>query len=259
MDHEDDLPLESGIDQQGRMTALSGKYEGMTVKEAKKAIIEDIREAGLLVKQEEVGQSVGCCWRCHSPIEFLVVPQWFLRTMDFKEEVLKLADEVNWHPEFMKVRLRDWVNSLQWDWVISRQRFFATPIPIWECKDCNNVVPARPEDCYIDPTISKPPVDKCPKCGGELYPCQDVFDTWMDSSISALYNTFWDRDPAMFDRLYPMSMRPQSHDIIRTWAFYSLLRCYLMTGEKAWDDIMIHGFIMSPDGTPMHSSLGNVI
>jgi valyl-tRNA synthetase len=253
------LPMDKAIDEQGKMTSLTGKYQGMTVQEAKAAIIEDMKAAGLVVKQEDAKQNVGGCWRCHTTIEFLQVPQWFLKTMGFKDQVLKLADEVQWHPEFMKVRLKDWINSLQWDWVISRQRFFATPIPVWECEDCGHVVPAREKDCYVDPTVDQPPMDKCPLCGGKLVGCQDVFDTWMDSSISPLYNTFWERDMEKFKRLYPMSMRPQSHDIIRTWAFYTLLRCYLMTDERPWDNIMIHGFIMSPDGTPMHSSLGNVI
>lgn len=253
------LPLEKAIDEQGRMTVLAGKYQGMTVKEAKKAILEDMKNGGLVVKQEDSKQNVGCCWRCHHPIEFLNVPQWFLKIMDFKEQVLKLADEIKWHPEFMKVRLQDWVNSLQWDWVISRQRYFATPIPVWECEDCGYVVPAKEEDCYIDPTVDDPPMEQCPLCGGRLVGNPDVFDTWMDSSISPLYNTYWGRDEEKFKHLYPMSMRPQSHDIIRTWAFYTMLRCYLMTDEKPWDHIMIHGFIMSPDGTPMHSSLGNVI
>ncbi len=253
------LPLEKAIDEQGKMTSLAGKYQGLSVKEAKQVVIEDLKAAGLIIKQEDVKQNVGGCWRCHTPIEFLQVPQWFLRTMQFKEQVLKLADEVEWHPEFMKVRLKDWVESLQWDWVISRQRFFATPIPVWECEDCGYVVPAKEEDCYVDPTVDKPPVDRCPLCGGKLVGCQDVFDTWMDSSISPLFNTHWERNPELFDRLYPMSMRPQSHDIIRTWAFYTLLRCYLMTDRRPWDHIMIHGFIMAPDGTPMHSSLGNVI
>jgi valyl-tRNA synthetase len=253
------LPLERAIDEQGRMTSLAGRYQGMSVKEAKQAVIDDLKAADLLISQEDVKQNVGGCWRCHTPIEFLQVPQWFLRSMQFKDQVLRMANEVRWHPEFMKVRLKDWVESLQWDWVISRQRYFATPIPVWECKRCGHVVPAKEEDCYVDPTIDDPPVDCCPLCGGDLVGSQDVFDTWMDSSISPLFNTYWERDPVMFDRLYPMSMRPQSHDIIRTWAFYTMLRCHLMTDGRPWDHIMIHGFIMAPDGTPMHSSLGNVI
>jgi len=253
------LALEQAIDEQGHMTEVAGKYQGMKVKEAKQAAIEDLKSQGLLVKQERLRQNVSICWRCHEPIEYLSVPQWFLKTLEFKQEALRVADEVNWFPEFMKVRLQDWVNSLQWDWVISRQRYFATPIPVWECSSCGEIVPAREEDCYIDPTVARPPVASCPKCGGALEACTDVFDTWMDSSISPLFNTFWGRDEAKFKKLYPMSMRPQSHDIIRTWAFYTILREYLVLGEKPWNDIMIHGFIMSPDGTPMHTSLNNVI
>ncbi|HSA35402.1 MAG TPA: class I tRNA ligase family protein, partial [Methanomassiliicoccales archaeon] len=207
----------------------------------------------------EQQQNRSICWRCHTPIEFLQVKQWFIRIMDFKKEVLAKADEIEWFPEFMKVRLADWVNSLQWDWVVSRQRYFATPIPVWECQSCGFVLPANEKDCYIDPTVAKPYVDKCPKCDGELVGCPDVFDTWMDSSVSPLYNTFWQRDEEKFKRLYPMSLRPQSHDIIRTWAFYTILREHLLTGQRPWDHIMIHGFIMAPDGTPMHTSLGNVI
>lgn len=254
-----DLPLEKGIDEQGRMTSIARALEGLSVKEARGKIIDDLELAGKLIRQEDLQQNVSVCWRCHEPIEYLQVPQWFLRTLDFKEDVLRVADQVHWHPEFMKVRLQEWVRSLEWDWVISRQRYFATPIPVWECESCAEVVPAREEDCYVDPTVDPPPVASCPKCGGALKGCEDVFDTWMDSSVSPSYNTYWLRDEEKFAKLYPMSLRPQSHDIIRTWAFYTLLREYLLVGERPWDEIMIHGFIMAPDGTPMHSSLGNVI
>ncbi|MCX6651772.1 MAG: valine--tRNA ligase [Methanomassiliicoccales archaeon] len=253
------LALEQAIDEQGYMTEHTGQYTGLKVKEARARVIEDLKALGLVLKQEDLEQNVSICWRCHEPIEYLSRPQWFLKTLDFKQDVLRLADELHWYPEFMKVRLQDWVNSLGWDWVISRQRYFATPIPVWECEKCGQVIPAREEDCYIDPTVSKPPVESCPKCGGELKPCQDVFDTWMDSSISPLYNTFWMRDEKRFQKLYPMSLRPQSHDIIRTWAFYTILREHLITGLRPWNDIMIHGFIMAPDGTPMHTSSNNVI
>ncbi|HIJ00460.1 MAG TPA: valine--tRNA ligase, partial [Candidatus Methanomethylophilaceae archaeon] len=253
------LPLEKGIDECGHMTPIAGPYEGMKVKEAREAIIRDLKEKGYLIKQEKQKQNVSVCWRCHENIEFLQVPQWFLKTLDFKERVLKRADEVNWFPEFMKIRLRDWVESLEWDWVLSRQRIFATPIPIWECENCGEVVPAEEEQCYVDPTEDDPPVDSCPRCGGNLKGCEDVFDTWMDSSASSLYNCFWERDEVMFKKMFPMSLRPQSHDIIRTWAFYTLLRSEQLTGSIPWRDIMVHGFIMAPDGTPMHSSLGNVI
>jgi valyl-tRNA synthetase len=160
----------------------------------------------------------------------------------------------------MKTRLIDWVNSLSWDWVISRQRYFATPIPIWECDNCDHVLVAKEEDCYIDPTINPAPLDTCPECGGnEFKGCVDVFDTWMDSSISPLFNTYWQRDDEKFNKLFPMSLRPQSHDIIRTWAFYTILRSHLLCDSKPWKEIMMGGFILAPDGTPMHASRNNVI
>jgi len=247
------------IDEEGKMTALLEQYAGMKIEDARKAILEDFKKSELLIKQEPLEQNVGVCWRCKTPVEFINAKQWFLKTIPFKQLVLDQSNAMHWYPEFMKIRLEDWVNSLEWDWVISRQRYFATPIPLWECKNCGEVVVAREEDCYVDPTIDKPPVEKCKKCGGKLIGCEDVFDTWMDSSISPLYNTFWKRDEKKFKYLYPMSVRPQSHDIIRTWAFYTILRCTLLTDEKPFNNIMMGGFILSEDGTPMHASLGNVI
>ncbi len=253
------LTLEKGIDENGKMTDLAGKYQGLDLKDAREKIIEDMRTDGILTGQKDNPQNVGTCWRCHTHIEYLQVPQWFIKIMDMKEDVLKMADEITWWPEFMKVRLREWVDSLSWDWVISRQRYFATPIPVWECKDCNEAVLPSEEDCFVDPTIDPAPLDACPKCGGELKGSEEVFDTWMDSSITALYNTFWIRDEDLFKRLYPMSLRPQSHDIIRTWAFYSMVRGKRLAGSKPWDTIMMGGFILSPDGTPMHASKGNTV
>ncbi len=253
------LPLEKGIDESGKMTELAGKYAGMTVADARKAIIEDMKAAGLLVKQEDLDQSVGVCWRCHSPIEFLKVPQWFVRSLQFKDQVLAMIDKITWNPEFMKVRIQNWVNSLAWDWVVSRQRYFATAIPLWECQDCGEVLLAEEDECYVDPTSRPPRKEKCAVCGGEYIGSTDVFDTWMDSSISPLYNTFWERDDKLFKKLYPMSMRPQGLEIIRTWAYYTILREMLLIGEKPWKETMIHGFIMAPDGSPMHASAGNAI
>jgi len=253
------LPIEMSIDEEGKMTELCGKYQGMKIKQAKQAVIDDLKKENILIKQDDLEQSVGVCWRCKTPVEFVNAEQWFLKTTDFKNLVLEKSDEMNWYPEFMKIRLEEWVNSLEWDWVISRQRYFATPIPLWECSKCKKVILARKKDCYVDPTIDKPPVEKCPECGGKLVGSEDVFDTWMDSSISPLYNTFWHRDNEKFKKLYPMSLRPQAHDIIRTWAFYTILRCTLLTDEKPFENMMMGGFILSEDGTPMHASLGNVI
>ena len=253
------LPIEMSINEEGCMAEICGKYKDLPIKEAREKIISDMKKENILLKSQPLDQNVGACWRCKTPVEFINAEQWFLKTTDFKKLVLKKSDEMNWYPKFMKIRLEEWVNSLEWDWVISRQRYFATPIPLWECEKCKEVVLAKKQDCYIDPTVDKPPVEKCPKCGGKLIGCPDVFDTWMDSSISPLYNTFWYRDDKKFSKLYPMSLRPQAHDIIRTWAFYTILRCTLLTDEKPFENIMMGGFILSEDGTPMHASLGNVI
>ena len=253
------LPIEMSIDEAGCMTGICKKYKGMKIIDARNSVIEDLKKADILISQAPLDQSVGACWRCKTPVEFVNAEQWFLKTTDFKKLVLEKSDEMRWYPGFMKIRLEDWVDSLEWDWVISRQRYFATPIPLWECEKCKKVVLARIEDCYIDPTIDEPPVPNCPNCNGKLRGCEDVFDTWMDSSISPLYNTFWYRDWDLFKKLYPMSLRPQSHDIIRTWAFYTILRCTLLTDDKPFNNIMMGGFILSEDGTPMHASLGNVI
>ncbi|MCD6573180.1 MAG: valine--tRNA ligase [Thermoplasmata archaeon] len=252
------LELKICINEDGTLNSLAGKYEGMKIEEAKKAIIEDLKKDGYLIKQDELEQSVGVCWRCKTPVEFIQTEQWFLKILPFKEEVLKAANRMKWYPEHMKKRLEEWVSSLKWDWVISRQRYFATPLPLWECEN-GHVVLAEEQQCYVDPTIDAPPVERCPICGAKLKGSEHVFDTWMDSSISPLYNTFWKRDEQLFQKLYPMSLRPQAHDIIRTWAFYTILRGILLTGKEPFREVMIDGFILAPDGKPMHTSLGNVI
>jgi len=250
--HKYKLEIDRAIDEEGKMTPLCGKYEGMAVEKARRAIVEDLEEECLIVKKEKIDQNVAVCWRCHTPIEYLVTDQWFLKTMAFKDEVDGIADEMRFYPDFMRTRLKDWTSSLEWDWPISRMRYYATPIPIWYCEDCSSVVVAKREQCYVDPTLDPPPVDKCPRCGGPLKGSDEVFDTWMDSSITPLVN----RENGSN---YPMSLRPQSHDIIRTWLYYTALRCYLSTGQKPFDSVMISGFILAPDGRPMHASWGNAI
>ena len=252
-----DLPIQKGIDEGGKLTDVCGKYAGLSIKDGRGDIVSDLAGEGLLFKQEQLKQSVGTCWRCHTPTEFLISPQWFLRTLDQKKQVLEAADAMEWVPERMRLRLQRWVESLRWDWVISRQRYFATPIPLWICERCGQVVIAEKEQCYVDPTTDPPPVSCCPQCGGSLGGSEEVFDTWMDSSITPLYNAGWPNQ--QFKELYPMSLRPHAPDIIRTWTFYSILRCLLLAGERPFDTVMVSGFILAPDGRPMHASWGNVI
>lgn len=252
------LPFLKSIDERGRLTDLAGEYAGMAVREGQKRILEDLNESGDFVSSRRIKQNVGTCWRCGSPLEFLQKQQWFIRSLDFKEDLKNWSEKLEWHPEFMKKRLDDWIDSLSWDWVVSRQRYFATPIPVWECPNGHQVV-AREDQCYVDPLINPPPVEKCPVCQSSLTGSEEVFDTWMDSSISPLFNTFYGRDEKLFKDLYPMNLRPQGQDIIRTWAYYSLLRGNLLTQVNPWKEVMIDGNIMAPDGRPMHASWGNVV
>lgn len=258
MIYRHNLPLIKSLDERGRLTEIGGEYTGMEADKAKKAILDDLKNKGYLINQTRIKHNVGTCWRCGHSLEFLQKEQWFIKTLEFKDEIIKAAREIRWFPEFMKVRLEDWVNSLSWDWVISRQRYFATPIPVWYCEN-GHIIPATKEQCYVDPLLDKAPVERCPECGGKLNGSDEVFDTWMDSSISPLYHTHYGRDESLFSRLFPMDFRPQGQDIIRTWAFYTILRSKLATGKIPWRDIMVDGNIMAPDGRPMHASWGNVI
>ncbi len=251
MEHE--LPLRKAIDKNGLMTSIAGKYEGMTIPECKDAIIRDLEAEGYLFEQKTLDQNVGMCWRCDTPIEILSERQWFVKIDT--DAVAEAAEEVKWLPEYMKVRLENWIGTMEWDWCISRQRLFATPIPVWYCKECGETVVAKEEWMPIDPTQQQPPV-AC-SCGCKDFEAEeDVLDTWMDSSITALHVSGWLSDHEM--RL-PTQLRPQGHDIIRTWAFYSLLRSMALTGKRPWDSILINGMVLGEDGHKMSKSLGNVI
>ncbi|MDP2218450.1 MAG: valine--tRNA ligase [Methanolobus sp.] len=250
---EHQLPLRKAIDKNGRMTAIAGKYEGLSIPECKATIIEDLKAQGHLYEQKNLDQNVGMCWRCNTPIEILSERQWFVKIDT--DAVAKAADEISWLPEYMKVRLDNWINTMEWDWCISRQRLFATPIPVWYCKECGEVMVAKEEWMPIDPTRQQPP-EAC-RCGcTEFEPEEDVLDTWMDSSITALHVSGWLSE---HDLKLPAQLRPQGHDIIRTWAFYTILRSMALTGKRPWDSILINGMVLGEDGHKMSKSLGNVI
>jgi valyl-tRNA synthetase len=235
------------------MTKTAGPYSGLGVEETKKKIIQDMQERGIIFKQEPLDQNVGLCWRCKTPIEILSERQWFVRINP--EEIKKTAEEIEWIPPHMQIRLKNWADSVEWDWCISRQRIFATPIPVWYCSECHDVLVAKEEWLPLDPNQVKPPI-KC-KCGGnDFLPEQDVLDTWMDSSISALAVAGW---PDREDLRMPTQLRPQGHDIIRTWAFYTILRSKSLIGMKPWDSILVNGMALGEDGHKMSKSLNNFI
>jgi valyl-tRNA synthetase len=247
------------IDDKGKMNKNAGKYVGLTTNEAKKAVVADLKKDGLLEKTESLSQEVGTCWRCKKPIEILEHEQWFLKTRIFTEEVMKNTLEVTWYPDYMKNRMIDWAKNLDWDWVISRQRIFATPIPIWYCKKCNEIILAKPDWVPIDPRIEDPKIDYCPKCGSTKYvPEADVLDTWFDSSITCAVHAGWP-DNKEWHKLYPSDVHPSGYDIIRTWAYYLMVRHLALFNEKPYKSVLINGMVLGRDGRKMSKSLGNFV
>jgi valyl-tRNA synthetase len=249
------LSLRKAIDRQGKMTAIAGRYEGMNTTDCRTAILADMKLQKILKRQENLAQRVGTCWRCKTPIEILSERQWFVKIKP--GEIQKAAHQITWYPEHMLLRMENWVEQMEWDWCISRQRIFATPIPVWFCKKCGERVIPDELDLPVDPTLVTPK-HPCPKCGSNEFDGEvDVLDTWMDSSISVLNVTGWDGSGT--PPYFPAQIRPQGHDIIRTWAFYTILRSVALTGSKPWEEILINGMVLGEDGFKMSKSRGNII
>ena len=253
------LPVIMCIDERGRMTKNAGKYADMKTGEAKKAMLQDLKSEGLLGRTETTSQEVSLCWRCKTPIEILEREQWFMKTRMLTDQVEKNALEIQWYPDYMKHRLIDWAKSLEWDWVISRQRVFATPIPIWYCKKCGSILLADETWVPIDPRIENPKIKECPKCGSkEFTPERDVLDTWFDSSITCAVHAGWP-DRKDWRRLFPADLHPSGVDIIRTWAYYLMVRHLALFNEKPYKSCLINGMVLGSDGREMHKSLGNYV
>lgn len=245
------LPLIRAISHDGKMTKATGPYEGMSVTECGEQIVTDLKKKGLLYDEAKIQQKVGICWRCETPIEILSEHQWFIK-ID-ADRIIEESSKIDWIPEHMFLRLEDWALSLDWDWCISRQRVFGTPVPVWYCSFCGKPMVAEADWLPVDPTSEKPP-RKC-ECGSSSFKGEsDVLDTWMDSSISALHISGW---PSSAFR--KAQIRPQGHDIIRTWAFYSILRSLALVNELPWESILINGIVLGADGHKMSKSRGNIV
>jgi valyl-tRNA synthetase len=254
------LPLRIAISGNGRMKDIAGKYTGKSVKEARKLIIEDLKAAGLLTSQQQIQHFVNVHERCSVEIEFLVTKQWFIEYLDLKDQFIEQGRKINWYPEHMRVRYDNWIKGLQWDWCISRQRYFGVPIPVWYCKEHGHVITAEEYQLPVDPLKDNPPVDACPECGcKEFVPEKDVFDTWATSSLTPHINAKWVDDPEMFKKLFPMSLRPQAHDIITFWLFNTVVKSYFHNKSIPWKDVMISGHGLDASGKKMSKSLGNVV
>jgi len=229
---------------------------GLKVKEARSRIISLLSENGLLVETKSITHTVAVHERCGKEIEIIPSRQWYIDILSNKELFLKAADEINWYPDYMKNRYISWVENLKWDWCISRQRYFGVPFPVWYCKNCGKVIAASEDILPVNPLETMP--DKPCTCGcNEFMPESSVLDTWATSSVTPQINARWGEENDISDRLLPMSLRTQAHEIIRTWAFYTIVRSLYLTGRIPWKDIMVCGFVLAKKGEKISKSKSN--
>jgi valyl-tRNA synthetase len=276
------LPLRIVVDRDGRLKgdlpigteawpsrdpdAARGAVEalkGLNAEKAREAIVKILKEKGLIYKQEPTNQVIPVAERSGAPLEILVTAQWFIKTLDFKNEILAKAREIVWYPDYMRQRLESWVDGLKWDWAISRQRHFGVPFPVWYSKrpgEEGRILVAPPESLPVDPTIDLPEGYAAHEVKRET----DVMDTWATSSVTPqlvtrTINDSLGLDHAAHRRLFPMALRPQSHEIIRTWAFYTIVKALHHERIIPWRNIAISGWCLASDGSKMSKSKGNVI
>lgn len=238
------LPLRAAIDREGHMTALAGPLTGLSVIAARQRMLQILSEQGLILQQEAIEHIVGVHERCGTPVEYLQTRQWFIRVLDQKEQLLEAGRKIHWQPAYMLSRYEHWVEHLQWDWCISRQRYLGVPFPAWTCRACGTLLLARLEQLPVDPRTTGPG-QPC-QCGAnDFEPEPDVMDTWATSSCSPFIIGRWTEDPAWFAQHFPASLRPQAHDIIRTWAFYTIVKALYHEQQIPWETIMISGHALA--------------
>lgn len=232
------------------------EFTGLKIKEAREAIVKSLGESGALVKKEEIKHTIKVHDRCGTPIEFIMSTQWFIKIKEYKDKIKELANEMKWEPGFTKNYLEDWANFIDYDWIISRNRIFGTPIPFWYCEKCDFIEAPDRSKLPVDPAEDKAPSEKCKKCGGKLKGETATCDVWVDSSITPLVISGWPENKKLFEKAYPADLRVQGTEIIRTWAFYTIFRCWALTGNKPFENMLVHGMILAPDGKRMSKSKG---
>ncbi len=254
--HQHHLELRQIFDQYGRMNDLAGPYKGLKIKQAREQIKKDLEEKGFMKAKKDIVHPVNVHERCGNEMEFVVTEQWFIKILDYKDELIKIADDIQWRPAFMKERYVHWVKNLKWDWCISRQRYFGVPFPLWYCKDCGEVMLADDKELPVNPLSYSP--DRACICGcKEFIPEHNVLDTWATSSVTPQINGKWGESDDRMDSIFPYSMRPQAHDIIRTWAFYTIVKSYYHHAKAPWNTVMISGHSKDPKGDKISKSKGN--
>jgi len=258
--HKHNLELRVVFEKWGKMNDLAGEFKGLSIKDGRNGILKKLEEIGVLVNQKEITHATNVHERCKTPIEFMKTKQWYIKILDKKEELLEAGNKITWYPQHMKVRYDHWVENLNWDWCISRQRHFGIPIPVWQCTSCQEFIIPELNELPIDPTITTTK-NKCTCGASELIGETDVLDTWATSSVTPEIVRNW-AHKGEYDIEYinaPMDLRPQAHDIIRTWLFYTLTKSYFHFGRIPWKNVAISGHAQDSAGRKMSKSMGNGI
>jgi len=267
---EQKLTPKIAINKDGKMNQHAEFLKGLKVREARQEIIKKLEQENLITKKEKISHRTPISERSGAEIEFIEMPEFYLKQLEFKDKLKQIAKKINFYPKQSKKILDDWMDSISIDWPISRRRFYATEIPLWYCEDF--IALPKPGK-YYKPWKEQPPKDaevlqnnkvigkvsdakfKDKKWKGE----ERVFDTWMDSSISELYILQYQKDNDFFKKAYPASLRPQGKEIVRTWFYYTMLRGFLETGKPCFEDAWIHQHLLDSKGNKMSKSLGNAV